>query len=66
MQSYSLESTHVAWCPRWLELLKEDELRSGTRTDQMGDVAPTIYVVNGRRRFAIGLRHTAFYVSERE
>lgn len=66
MQAFSLESTHVVWVPRWLELLKEDELRTGTRTDQMGDNTAIVYVVNGRRRFAIGLQHRAFYVSERE
>jgi|ERR1700729_851473 len=66
MQAFSLESTHVIWVPRWLELLKEDELRTGSRTDQMGDLASIVYVVNGRRLFRIGLQHRAFYCSERE
>jgi hypothetical protein len=67
MSAYSLESTHVIWTPAWLNLHKEDEVRVGRRTDPVsGIVATYIYVVNGRRRFRIGLQHRAFYTSERE
>jgi hypothetical protein len=66
MQAFGLESTHIIWVPQWLELLKEDELRTGRRTDQMGDLTTITYVVNGRRLFRIGLQHRAYYASERE
>ena len=67
MSAYSLESTHVIWVPAWLELHKEDEVRVGRRTDPIsGTVTTLIYVVNGRRRFRIGLPHRAFYATERE
>ncbi len=66
MQAFGLESTHIIWVPRWLDLIKEDELRTGRRTDQMGDLTTMTYVVNGRRLFRIGLQHRAYYASERE
>lgn len=67
MNAYGLESTHVVWVPRWLTLLKEDEVRVGRRTEPVtGTVTPIVYVVNGRRMFKVGLRHKAFYASERE
>lgn len=65
-QAYSLEATHVIWFPRWTELLKEDEIRCGRRTDPFGDQLTYVYVVNGRRRFRVGLQHRAYYASERE
>lgn len=65
-QAYSLEATHVAWFPKWCELLKEDEIRHGHRTDPFGDQLTYTYVVNGRRRFVIGLQHRAYYCTERE
>jgi hypothetical protein len=65
-QAYSLEATHVIWMPRWCELVKEDEIHSGRREDPFGDQLTYVYVVNGRRRFRIGLQHRAYYCTERE
>jgi hypothetical protein len=65
-QAYSLEATHVVWVPRWLELLKEDEIRCGRRTDPFNNQLTYVYMVNGRRRFRLGLQHRAYYTTERE
>lgn len=65
-QAYSLEATHVAWFPRWCELRKEDQIRSGHRSDSFSDDLTYVYVVNGLRRFRIGLQHRAYYCTERE
>lgn len=64
--STALESTHIVWVPRWLDILKGDELRTGRRSDDFGDKLTYTYVVNGRRRFTVGLQHKAFYATERE
>jgi hypothetical protein len=67
VQAYGLESTHVVWVPQWLELLKEDEVRTGRRTDPVSQaVSPYVYVVNGRRKFRVGLIHRAYYATERD
>jgi hypothetical protein len=63
---YFQESTHVIWVPRWLSLLKEDEIRSGRRTDPFADVEYYVYVIDGRPRFKIGLPHREYYASERD
>ena len=66
VQAFNVEATHVIWLPAWIELLKEDEIRCGRRTDQFGDLLTYVYVVNGRRRFRLGLQHRAYYCGERE
>lgn len=64
--NFARESTHVAWVPRWLELLREDELRVGRRTDDFGDKLLYGFVINGTRRFRVGLQQRAYYATERE
>ena len=65
-QAYSLEATHVLWVPRWMDLKKEDQIRTGRRTDPFNNQLTYVYVVNGRRRFRLGLQHRAYYCTERE
>jgi hypothetical protein len=65
-QAYALEATHVLWAPRWLTLLREDEVRYGSYVNTAGQAQVYRYVVNGKRDFRTGFRQVSYYVTERE
>jgi hypothetical protein len=67
LPSFARESTHVAFLPpRLRDLRKDDELRTGRRTDVDGNVTQYRFTIDGIRRYRFGLRHTEAFLRERE